>query len=189
MPIQDKESNVASGIADGETCKNAVDFALKFFPDQKFSQPKFRHLYNALAEMMLNTDNHAYDDEYELRNWYLFAIKVEKGVAFYFFDNGKGILRTAKQHLLERLSAKADFSYGYISLMKAALNGEYRSATGESYRNKGLPEINEFFNESTVSYPLIITNKVYCAPQQGVYKTNQYNFRGTLFVWLLKDEE
>ena len=189
LEIQDKESNKKSGIYDEDTCKRAIEFALKYHPSYKFSNPKFRHMFEALAEMMTNTDNHAYDNEGELRNWYLFAVKVEIGLAFYFFDNGKGILETAKKTIIESTVGKLSFSLGHESLMKATLDGRYRSATGKKHRNKGLPQINNFLTSDSVSSPIIITNKIYCILEKGIYKKNKHNFSGTLYVWLLKKEE
>lgn len=189
LEIQDKESNQKAGIHDEYTCKRAIDFALKYHPSYKFSNPKFRHMFEALAEMMTNTDNHAYDKEGELRNWYLFAVKLENGLAFYFFDNGKGVLETAKKNILESTIGKVSFSLGYESLMKATLDGDYRSATGKKHRNKGLPQINNFLTSNSVKLPIIITNKIYCIPEKDIYTKNKHNFSGTLFVWILEDEK
>ena len=189
LEIQDKRSNQENGIVDEDTCKRAIDFALKYHPSYKFSNVKFRHMYEALAEMMTNTDNHAYDNEGELRNWYLFAIKLESGLAFYFFDNGKGVLETAKKTILESTLGKISFSLGHESLMKATLDGDYRSATGKRHRNKGLPQINNFFISDGVELPIIITNKIYCRPNKDLYRKNKHNFSGTLLVWILEDEK
>lgn len=187
--IQDKESNKKDGVFDEQTCENAIEFALKFYPGEKYNQPKFRHMFNALAEMMTNTDDHAYDEDGELRNWYLFAVKLEQGLSFYFFDNGKGVLKTAKKRILEEALEKIPFSYGHKSLMQSVLNGEFRSATKKKYRNKGLPEINEFLTNDTVLLPLILTNRVYTNPNEKKYYKIDHNFRGTLFVWMLKEQE
>lgn len=187
--IQDKESNQKAGIHDEETCKRAIDFALKYHPNYKFNNPKFRHMFEALAEMMTNTDNHAYDNEGELRNWYLFAVKLEKGLSFYFFDNGKGVLETAKKNILEKTIGTVSFSLGHASLMQATLDGNYRSATGKKHRNKGLPQINAFLTSNSVQLPIIITNKISTRLDKNRYIKNKYNFSGTLFVWILEDEE
>jgi hypothetical protein len=144
-------------------------------------------MYNALAEMMTNTDNHAYEDE-DFRNWYLFAVKVDTGIAFYFFDNGRGIIKTAKKNMLEK-AMNYTFSLGHQSIMKSVLNGEYRSATGLTNRNKGLPEINDFLTKDYVSSPMILTDKLFCLPQKNKYEKNKYNFKGSLFIWILKNEE
>lgn len=187
--IQDKESNQKAGIHDEQTCKRAIHFALKYHPSSKFNDPKFRHMYEALAEMMTNTDNHAYDNEGELRNWYLFAVKLERGLSFYFFDNGKGILETAKKNILESTLGKVSFSLGHASLMQATLDGDYRSATGKKHRNKGLPQINTFLTSDSVELPILITNKISSRLDKKNHIKNKYNFNGTLFVWILEDDE
>ena len=188
FPIQDGETNIDKLIDDAITCRDAADFARSFFPKEEHKNLKFRALYNALAEMMTNTDNHAYDQDEDFRNWYLFAVKVDAGIAFYFFDNGKGIIRTAKKNILEKALSKT-FSLGHESIMRAVLNGEYRSATNLTYRNKGLPEINDFLIENYVSSPIILSDKIMCCPSEDIYFKNEYNFKGTLFVWILKVKE
>lgn len=188
--IKDGETNKKNNYDDAYTCKDAIDFSLKFNPGFTFKNTKFQKLYNALAEMMTNTDNHAYSKNIEFRNWYLFSVRVEKGTAFYFFDNGKGILTTAKKSLLETVTTEvAGFSFSYESVMNAVLNGDYRSATGLPYRNKGLPEIKDFLIESFVSSPIILSNKAFYTLDSNNFIKTDFNFRGTLFVWILKDEE
>ncbi len=75
------------------------------------------------------------------------------------------------------------------SIMKAVLEGEYRSATNKPNRNKGLPQINNFLKEKIIELPIILTNKIYYLPQEKRSIKANTNFRGTLFVWMLKKEE
>lgn len=188
--IQDKTSNKKKKIDDATTCKEAVDFALKYFPGAKFTDEPFMTMYNALAEMMTNTDNHAYSEEGELRNWYLFGARIETGVAFFFFDNGRGIIKTAKRTLVEKALGKLNLRDR--SIIRSVLNGEYRSATGKAYRNKGLPEINEFLTRDDVKLPIILTNRVYSMPipkDDIKYNKTKHNFKGTLFTWILSTQE
>jgi hypothetical protein len=185
--IQDKESNAKKGIDDAKTCKAAINFALKYFDGAKYTDEPFMLMYNALAEMMTNTDNHAYSEDRELRNGYLFASKLDGGgVAFLFFDNGKGIIKTAKKSLMEKALVKLPFALKHKNIMNSVLNGKYRSITGLPYRNKGLPEINEFLTSNDVALPIIITNKVYSMPQEtNNYIKTKHNFKGSLFTWIL----
>lgn len=188
--IRDKHTNTKKGIQDAKTCQDAVDFALKFFPGAKFTDDVFFEMFNALAEMMTNTDNHAYDEDGVLRNWYLFGSRIDGGVAFFFFDNGKGIIKTAKKNLIEKALNSINFSLKHKNIMRSVLNGEYRSATGKPYRNKGVPEINAFLTRIDVKYPIILTNKIYTLPQKrdGFAKT-KHNFKGTLFTWIITTQE
>lgn len=188
--IQDKASNIKNGLDDSKTCKAAIDFALKYFSGAKFTDEPLMHMYNALAEMMTNTDNHAYNEDGELRNWYLFASKIDTGVSFFFFDNGRGIIKTAKKNLIEKALDKLSFSLKHKNIMNSVLNGEYRSITGKTYRNKGLPEINEFLTSNDVALPIILTNKVYSMPQEkNNYRKTKHNFKGSLFTWILDIKE
>lgn len=185
--IRDGMSNKEKNIDDAQTCADAIDFALKFHPNKTKKDHEFRRMYNALAEMMTNTDNHAYNSEI-FRNWYLFAAKVENGISYYFFDNGQGIIKTAKKNMIET-AIDYSFSLGHRSLMKSVLNGEYRSATGKAYRNKGLPEINDFLIEEEVGHSVILTNRLFCLPREAQCLKSEYEFRGTLFAWIFKDDE
>lgn len=188
--IQDKTSNLKRKIDDAKTCQAAVDFALKYFQDAKFTDEPFMKMYDALAEMMTNTDNHAYSEEGELRNWYLFGARLDTGIAFFFFDNGKGVIKTAKKSLIEKALHKLPFSLRNESIMRSVLNGEYRSITGKSYRNKGLPEINEFLTRDDVKSPIILTNKIYSMPKNSIeFRKTKHNFKGTLFTWILTTKE
>lgn len=185
--IRDGMTNKENGVQDAETCAEAIDFALKFHKNKTMKDPEFRRMYNALAEMMTNTDNHAYSAE-TFRNWYLFAAKVGNGISYYFFDNGQGVIKTAKKNMIET-AIDYTFSLGHRSLMRSVLNGEYRSATGKPYRNKGLPEINAFLTEDQVAFPVILTNRIFCLTQSDECHKSQYDFRGTLFAWIFKDEK
>ena len=189
--IQDKASNIKNNIDDTETCKAAIEFALKYFDGAKYTDEPFMLMFNALAEMMTNTDHHAYSEDKELRSWYMFASKLDAGgVAFFFFDNGKGIIKTAKKSLMEIALVKLPFALKHKNIMNSVLNGEYRSVTGLPYRNKGLPEINEFLTSNDVKLPVIITNKVYSMPQEtNNYRKTKHNFKGSLFTWILDIQE
>ncbi len=186
--IRDGSTNRKQNKDDAETCKEAVDFAMKKLNKEK-KDPLMRKLFTALAEMMLNTDNHAYDEDGELRNWYLFAVENTDGIDFYFFDNGKGITKTAKKSLLEKTVGTLKLSLAQPSIMKAVLNGEYRSATGLRNRNKGIPQINELLIHNNVKSSIILTNKILFTPQEMKFEKSSINFKGTLYVWKLKKEQ
>lgn len=189
--ICDGETNKKNNLDDAITCAQAVDFSKKFFTKEKTKDTRFLMLYEALAELMQNTDDHAYDFNAILDNWYLFAIRLEKGIGFYFFDNGRGIIKTAREKIIDK-------AYGVIGLkqsniMKSVLNGEFRSRTKLSYRGKGLPQINKFLMDNSVSSPIIITNKIFFTKDENsdsvFYDNLNYNFKGSLFIWILKLED
>jgi hypothetical protein len=190
FPICDGASNKFKDKDDGETCGEAVDFAKKFVSEDKHKDGIYRLLYVSLAELMLNTEHHAYDEddnENIINNWYLYAVKLEIGIAFYFFDNGKGITKTARKKILDK-------AFGLIGLeqtniLKSVLDGDFRSKTGLPNRGKGLPQINELLTYNSVVLSVILTNKVLytntVTDNKFTFKKVKYNFRGSLFVCVL----
>jgi len=187
FPICDGATNRLNKKDDGQTCAEAVDFAKKFFNKSDEKNQIFRLLYTSLAELMLNTDNHAYDEDLEkttIDNWYLFAVKLDDKIIFYFFDNGKGITKTARNKIIDK-------AYGLINLeqkniLQSVLKGEFRSKTGIGHRGKGLPQINELLTDNKVGLSVILTNKVRRYYNNiDDYKKVPYDFRGSLFIWTL----
>ena len=152
---------------------------------------KLFKLSNIIAEMMRNTDDHAYDEEADeftpLRNWYFFAGKVQDGVSFYFLDNGKGIIKTAKQKLSD-FSVYLGASNIESKIMEEVLSGEFRSRTKLPNRNKGLPEIKDFFVSDDILISTIITNNVVYNHIDGKenFVVTKIPFRGTLYIWIVK---
>jgi hypothetical protein len=201
FPICDGATNKKNDKDDGATCGEAVDFAKKFIDKSKHKDQIYRLLYTTLAELMLNTEYHAYDidetnddegnDEEDepniIDNWYLFAVKLEKGVAFYFFDNGKGIAKTARVKIIDK--AYRLIGLEQTNILQSVLKGEFRSRTGIGHRGKGLPQINEFLTDNSIKLSVILTNKVFSISDNNAtipkYEKVKYNFRGSLFVWVL----
>lgn len=141
-----------------------------------------------LTELVLNTDNHAYDEEYEeqqLDNWYLFGIKSDTKVTFYFFDNGQGVTRTARKKIIDK--ALGLINLEQINILKSIFKGEFRTKTGLGNRGKGLPQINELLIHEQIGLSLVLTNKVsrIFEDNEETYGKLEYDFRGSLFVWTL----
>lgn len=148
-------------------------------------------LLNTLAEMMRNTDDHAYlhanSNFVPLRNWYFFAVKVDEGVSFYFIDNGEGIINTAKPKLRDYTVYMGNQN-AEINLLNEVLNGDFRSRTKQPYRGKGLPEIKEFFDSQDVIKSTIITNNIIFIKEgtKELFEKKKKSFNGTLYAWILK---
>lgn len=181
--ICDKSTNEDDGI----TCANVVDFCKQFFKEDEQKDIKFLALYEAIAELMTNTDQHAYPESALLSNWYLFANKVETGIAFFFFDNGKGILKTARKKLIEVLKDKT-YGLAPYDLLLSTLNGQFRSRTGLPYRNKGLPQINDFLTRESVSNSIILTNNIFADLKLKTSLKLKYAFDGSFFIWIVSDK-
>lgn len=166
---------------------------LKDFPnnaDRSELKLKIFQQTNAIAEMIRNTDDHAYEEEHNpfapLRNWYFFAGKVQDGISFYFLDNGKGIINTAKQRIFDKLYLATDNLEP--KLLEDVMNGNNRSRTNLSNRNKGLPEIKDFFQNADIMFSTIISNNTIYKNNNGTitYEKKKQSFSGTLYIWIIK---
>jgi len=188
----DPETNISAN----DRCIDISDFAGRLFKettdiDRLTLKRKLFKLTNAIAEMIRNTNDHAYDDQVDefrpLRNWYFFAGRVQDGISFYFLDNGKGIINTAKRQIIDPLKSiggeKVD-----IKIMKEIFEGKFRSRTKKPERNKGMPEIKDFFDNDDIIVNTVITNNIiYQKTGDGEeFRTTNTSFKGTLYVWILK---
>lgn len=194
--IKDGMSTKQNNINEEDVCGDAVDFVKSLVAEDKYKN-YIRALYNALVELMQNTHDHAYDEEEEIdedntrRTWYLFAVQLTNGIAFYFFDNGKGITKTARKSIIEKAFGK--ISLEQCKILESTLNGEYRSVTNLPNRNKGLPQINELLKNNDIMSSIILTNKVVnyydLKSKTNMFKKIDYNFKGSLFVWILPSND
>lgn len=135
---------------------------------------------------MSNTHKHAYPEESEVLHtrWYCFAeYDKEETVSFSFMDTGAGIPATVKKNFTEKidiLGIKGEHKY-----VVSALDGEFRTATHEGHRGKGLPKIREFCTNKKIENLHILTNRA-----DIVVFPNGYNSKdlhtplcGTLYSW------
>lgn len=183
-------------ISQNDRCIEIREYAYRMLENDynknELNQKLFT-LSNSIAEMMRNTDDHAYKDKLihfvPLRNWYFFAAKVKHGVSFYFLDNGEGIINTAKPKLKDLTSYIGDKN-SEVRLLKEVLNGEFRSRTKLPNRNRGLPEIKNFFDSQNVIASTIITNHVLYKKnrilKEEVFERKNKQFNGTLYAWIVK---
>ena len=184
-------------ISTNERCISISEYSTKMLSsngevDSKSLQRKVFYQTNAIAEMIRNTDDHAYNktpsELMPLRNWYFFAAKVKDGISCYFLDNGKGIISTTKKDIIDRVFlGLKNFE---PKLLKEVMNGKFRSRTKKPYRNKGLPEIKEFFENPFIRIATIITNNTIYRNDNGTITYEKINkeFKGTLYIWILKEE-
>lgn len=175
---------IASGHeSDNGLAKHICDFVMaKSGLDRKAC----RFMYVMMIEMMANVYKHAYND-YNLLypRWYCFAkyVKEEDTVAFTFMDTGEGIPSTVRKNFAEKLDVlKLKGEHKYVV---SALNGDFRTATMEEYRGKGLPKIREFCSSNKIQNMRIITNRadVSVSPNGYDSKDMAKSLRETLFYW------
>lgn len=134
---------------------------------------------------MSNTHKHAYSEGGVLvPQWYCFAeYRAEGKISFTFMDTGCGIPTTVQKNFAERidvLKIKSENKY-----VISALNGDFRTATKQGYRGKGLPKIREYCSMGVIKKLHIITNKANVYVHQSRYNGNdlQVPMQGTLYCW------
>lgn len=141
--------------------------------------------YEMLIELMNNTKHHAYDSENYVHNWYLYCHAENNKVQIVFFDNGLGIPSTIRKNKFEEftrwLNTKGLMLGGDTDMLKAALDGAFRTKTRDRHRGKGLPMIMSLINNSIIKQPRIITNQAFFdnTKQKDIHNSLQ----GTLYSW------
>lgn len=145
-----------------------------------------RFIYVMMIELMANAYKHAYND-YDLLypRWYCFAkyLKEENTVAFTFMDTGEGIPSTVRKNFAEKLDLlKIKGEHKYVV---SALQGDFRTATKETHRGKGLPKIREVCASNKIRNMRIITNRADVSVLSEEYKSQDLAqpLKGTLFYW------
>lgn len=151
-----------------------------------------KRLYPMIIELMTNTHQHAYGtfDRQQIMtgNWYIFAQDMGATVHFVFLDTGVGIPKTVTKRFRERIKdllLKDDAMY-----LKSALQGDFRSETGQEHRGKGLPGIYEDACNDSIERLSIISGKGKCTVSGSDIETECFSqtFEGTLFIWdMLKE--
>lgn len=189
---KNKEDNyfkIHSGNGD-----NKIDVSKKIceFVQNKFllQRKQTMDLYGMCIELMLNTIQHAFNLSYnDEKKWYIFADakNVNEGIiSFVFLDTGVGIPTTVNKKWIEKLSNKIN-KIADSQFLLSALNGELRSETGLSYRNKGLTDVYNLFLDKKIRGLKIISNKAYF--KMGDISDLENSFEGTLFYWEINKED
>lgn len=154
--------------------------------------------YGALIELMTNTVQHAFDEDYRLeKKWQLFARFRDGEVRFVFLDTGKGIpstVRKTKTEQLKELLKPAFRMIGEGDILQSAFDGNFRTSTEEPNRGKGLPQIYDFMkSEQTKEAAVfsgrgtgIIKRKEYsCYKNEPVFQSWKDDVYGTLYEFTI----
>lgn len=160
------------------TCKEVCDFVQRKY-DLKRNQTTI--LYGIISELMLNTCQHAYNDNNGFKNeWYIYCEFIDNRIEFIFLDTGLGIPSTVRKNFVEKF--ENIMGTNEYKLIESAMDGEFRSRTKSKFRGRGLPEVKEQFNKNRIKDLKVISGK-------GIYDPNnriadmKNEFSGTLFSW------
>lgn len=183
------QNNDTVQIVSGEDCDTMLAKRLSDFVCEKAKVDDRRccsFLYNMMIELMSNTHKHAYPQDNGVLHarWYCFAEYDKQGnISFSFMDTGTGIPSTVKKNFAERidvLGIKGEHKY-----VVSALDGEFRTATQEGHRGKGLPKIREFCTNRRIEELHILTNRADVKVHQHGYSSKDIHtpLCGTLYSW------
>jgi hypothetical protein len=150
-----------------------------------------------LIELMHNTNNHASLEREGEQHWWLSVKHIEgqNRVAFSFVDYGVGVFNS----LLNKASGKSFFGvleqlYNLVigrsnaDVLRLIFHGElHKTASGKTYRGKGLAGIYEAFCENRISSLALITNDVFYNSDTDTYLRLENSFEGTFIYWELCD--
>lgn len=144
-----------------------------------------KKLYGFIGELMNNATSHAYSEKSIFaQKWLLYVENIDDKFKFTFLDTGLGIPHTMNKKLSENIFKDDCF------LVKSALDGQMRSATKKSYRNKGLPLIKDTVKSGYISKLNIISNKACCElfdkDENDIFNDFITPLNGTLYYWEIK---
>lgn len=152
-------------------------------------------LHSVLMELMQNTNNHASTNVPGEKHWWLSVNHDLQGkkVSFAFIDHGVGVLtslgRKPPESKWSGWAEKAKTSLGVSSneeFLKELLAGRlHQTITKQSYRGKGLPNVQRMLDFKRISNLYVITNNVFGNVEKGEYRLLNVNFQGTFFYWEL----
>ncbi len=174
--------------SDGEIASKIVDFARAKYG---LSKSRMNYLYKMLIELMANAKNHAYDNSKNImkKRWYVFVEDTEAKLSFTFLDTGIGIPNTVHKKIGEKIKEllsepyREDLKIRDVDYILSALDSKtMRTKTQLAYRGKGLPKINQIFENGKIQELSIISGRGFCACNGEQYDMN-ISLNGTLFYW------
>lgn len=136
-------------------------------------------LYSILVECMANTNGHASIEGQNKKNWWAMGLhnKTLGKVLFAFVDNGLGIPATMRRNIIEKMP------FSDADMLEKSVTGRYdKASSGESTRNKGLPQIKRLSDNGFIENLILISSKGYYSAKSG-RKILRKRFKGTLITW------
>jgi anti-anti-sigma regulatory factor len=155
-------------------------------------------LQRTLLELMQNTNNHADINKKGEKHWWLSVNhdKPNKKVSFIFIDYGVGIFESLKNKpqtnkwfgWFEKIKNRLKYG-GNDEIFRMLLEGQmHLTVTGQHFRGKGLPGINEVLGRNQISNLKIISNDVFSNVQEKQFYKLNSEFSGTFVYWELNEQ-
>jgi anti-sigma regulatory factor (Ser/Thr protein kinase) len=176
---------------DPDVAKNVLGYVKEHLGIQK-PNPTTKAIYTIIVEAMANTHNHAAQSKVQgEQKWYLMAYYTDDGdVHFVFLDSGAGVPKTIRKNFKDIVARI--FSHGEArdhKLIRSALDGDFRTKTGQQERGKGLPKMNALAKYGHIKDLVIISNKGFVNSDDGITKLLDEKFHGTLLSWKVVRKE
>ncbi|TXJ12785.1 ATP-binding protein [Brachyspira aalborgi] len=158
-------------LVDGIAASRVIKLAENYFGLKKC----FKFLYNIIIELMTNTKSHAYgNSHFTINSWYLYAECIDDKMYITFIDTGLGIPDTILKKVLENLKDKYTKINRDAQYMLSALKGDFRTRTREKNRNKGLPEIFNYYKDNKIENLKIVSCYGKIDTHRQCYDINEY---------------
>lgn len=150
-------------------------------------------IQRVMLELMQNTNNHAEIGKIGEKHWWLSVHRPRDfhKVCFSFVDFGVGVFTSLNNKPIQSKfhnwaeKMRMRFTFGdNADLLRLILAGElHRTATGMTYRGKGLPGIANACRKNQISRLHLITNDVFCSYSEDCLRKLRTDFNGTLVYW------
>ena len=182
----------AMRTVDSELGQSIIDSASQTVWGEKRRCPGVQRTF---IELMQNTNNHASLEKEGDKHWWLSVkhIKEQNRVAFSFVDYGVGVFYNLKNKrqgnkfygILERLYERTVYGNNAEVLKLIFLGELHKTASGKSFRGKGLPGVYEALKHHKLSNFAMITNNVFYQSSGDEYRILENSFQGTFIYWEL----
>lgn len=194
-PNEDIQIRMSNNYNDSATTCREINQTL--IERYGIKRSKLTFLYDILSEMMINTNEHAYNsNNYLINNWYVYVALEEDKVSFSFLDTGSGIPNTVAKNFKEKIDFLGLVKHS--DLILSALLGQFKSSTKKAYRGKGLPKFTKYNKNKRIHNFKIVSGKGMVIYNNEKNKYITYNLDkelvGTVYyfevdVSILKEEQ
>lgn len=183
----------ANKTVDPELSDSLISMVSKMIWGESKRCPGVQRTY---LELMQNTNNHASLNGPNEHHWYTtVTYNKEKNKAnFSFIDYGVGIIESINKNEKGKFWNSLSKIFNILNpqnngdFLRLLLDGSiHKTATGHSYRGKGLPGVYRAFLDNKISNLVIITNNAMADCQKKEFKTLSNKFVGTYIYWELNE--
>ena len=191
LPKETNRMRIVGGIKnDPDIARGICDFVISKLGKKR---QEIMPLQTILIELMSNVYHHAYDkNSFMRKKWYLYAEYVDSHIQCIFVDTGFGIAKTVRKNFMEWIGNTLGVYTKDAALIESAFNGDFRTATKETYRGNGLNSVKNKVIEGPFLGFDVLSGKghVSISKQSDSYKIQGTNYDtalyGTLYAFTIE---